>query len=259
MSFRDDWPKMPLDDSNFDSKQLHTLVRNGNSPFHGVWHINLLIREIEENLGAEVIDIPVILRALIIPTQSFHLKLSNRLDIIARLARSDDNMPNSNGFPIQLQVPEVKFEVAVYDLLRSEPNILASRLLYYHIPVQHISPRFDPFQDAGRRLFLFEEQKERIMYSGISVQNKNCVPMLAICSAQLNLTVQIFVRPAFLLRQPVFAHYCSTSIFCSTSLLLGFANALLNRNLNRFLFPLLLHDSSALLFLRPRLKQQSRI
>ena len=61
MSFRDDWPKMQ-DDSDFDGKQLLTLVRSGNSPFHGVWDINLLIQEIEENLGAEVIDIPVVFK-----------------------------------------------------------------------------------------------------------------------------------------------------------------------------------------------------
>jgi len=56
-----------------------------------------------------------------------------------------------------MQVPEVKFEVAVYELLRSEPNILASRLLYHRIPVQHVGPRLGPPQDiAGRGLFLFE-------------------------------------------------------------------------------------------------------
>jgi hypothetical protein len=55
----DDWLKMP-DGSDFDGKQLLTLVRSGNSPFHGLWDVNLLIREIEENLGAQVIIIPVI-------------------------------------------------------------------------------------------------------------------------------------------------------------------------------------------------------
>lgn len=60
MSFHDDWPKMPPDDSDFDGKQLFTLVRSGHSPFHGVWDVNLLIREVEENLDAEVIDIPAI-------------------------------------------------------------------------------------------------------------------------------------------------------------------------------------------------------
>lgn len=57
MSWRDDWPKMP-DGSDFNGKDLLTLVRNGNSPFHGVWDVNLLIREIEEGIGAQVIDIP---------------------------------------------------------------------------------------------------------------------------------------------------------------------------------------------------------
>ncbi|KAI0103754.1 3-hydroxybutyryl-CoA dehydratase [Nemania sp. FL0031] len=156
MSFRDDWPKMP-DASDFDGKQLFALVRSGNSPFHGVWDVNLLIREIEENLGAQVIDIPVVYKGS--NNYGFHLKLSNRPDIIARLARGDVNMPNFDGFPIYIQVPEVKFEVAVYELLRSEPNnILASRLLYHRIPVQHVSPRLDrPQNIEGRRLFLFEK------------------------------------------------------------------------------------------------------
>jgi hypothetical protein len=59
MAFRDHWPKMQ-DGIDFDGKQLLTLVRSGNSPFHGVWDVNLLIREIEENLCTEVIDIPVV-------------------------------------------------------------------------------------------------------------------------------------------------------------------------------------------------------
>ena len=88
--------------------------------------------------------------------QGFH-RLSNRSDIMARLARGDVNMPNYDEFPIDTQVPEVKFEVALYELLRSEPNILASHLLYHRIPVQHVGPRLDFPQDiAGRRLLLFE-------------------------------------------------------------------------------------------------------
>lgn len=57
--FDDDWPKMP-DGSDFDGKLLLTLVREGSSPFNGVWDVNLLIREIEEEVGARVIDIPAI-------------------------------------------------------------------------------------------------------------------------------------------------------------------------------------------------------
>jgi len=170
MAFRDDWPKMP-DGSDFDGQQLLPLVRNGNSPFHGVWDVNLLIREIEQNLGTKVIDIPATYKGsnnyvsfslqasfyAEIAFQGFHLKLSNWPDMVARLARGDVNMPNYDGFPIHVQVPEAKFEVAVYELLRSEPNTLASRLLYHRIPVQHDVPRVDPPNDiAGRRLFLFE-------------------------------------------------------------------------------------------------------
>lgn len=76
---------------------------------------------------------------------------------MARLARGDVNMPNYDGFPIGVQVPEMKFEVAVYELLRSEPDILVSRLHYHRIPVQNAGPRNEiPRDIAGRRLYVFE-------------------------------------------------------------------------------------------------------
>lgn len=59
LAWRDDWPIMP-DGSDFDGEQLLPLVRAGNSPFHGVWDVNLLIDEIEEYLGCRVIDIPIV-------------------------------------------------------------------------------------------------------------------------------------------------------------------------------------------------------
>lgn len=57
MSACDDWPTMP-DGSKFDGEQLLSLIRSGNSPF--LWDVNLLVREIEENLDAQVIDIPFV-------------------------------------------------------------------------------------------------------------------------------------------------------------------------------------------------------
>ncbi|KFY82602.1 hypothetical protein V498_08533, partial [Pseudogymnoascus sp. VKM F-4517 (FW-2822)] len=84
-------------------------------------------------------------------------ELSNRPDVIARLARGDVNTPDFDGFPIQKQIPEAKFEVAAYELLRSEPQILMSRLLHHRIPVQHVRPSIDVPRDIhGRRLFVFE-------------------------------------------------------------------------------------------------------
>jgi hypothetical protein len=180
MSFRDDWPKMP-DGRDFDGRHLLTLVRSGNSPFQDKWDVNLLIQEIEENLGAQVVDIPFVSKgsnnyvgcgqdAMIdsiahpMLTQrpvgwqkGIHLKLSNGMDIVARLARGDVNMPDYDGFPIHVQVPEVKFEAEVYALLQSEPDILASRLLYHRVPVQHEGPKLDRPKDiAGRRLLVFQ-------------------------------------------------------------------------------------------------------
>ncbi|KAL8726661.1 MAG: hypothetical protein Q9166_006583, partial [cf. Caloplaca sp. 2 TL-2023] len=78
-------------------------------------------------------------------------------DLVARLARGDVNMPDFDGFPIEKQVPEALFEAAVYELLRSEPDIRASHLLYYHAPKQYPGPRLTiPRNINGRRLFVFE-------------------------------------------------------------------------------------------------------
>ncbi|SPQ25208.1 90fc60f7-ab2a-41f3-9cd9-02792d38161e [Thermothielavioides terrestris] len=161
MSFRDDWPKMP-DGRDFDGRHLLTLVRSGNSPFQDKWDVNLLIQEIEENLGAQVVDIPFVSKGSnnyrpVGWQKGIHLKLSNGMDIVARLARGDVNMPDYDGFPIHVQVPEVKFEAEVYALLQSEPDILASRLLYHRVPVQHEGPKLDRPKDiAGRRLLVFQ-------------------------------------------------------------------------------------------------------
>lgn len=59
MYCQDDWPTMP-DGGDFNGKQLFALLRNGNSPFHGAWDVNLLIREIEESLDTQVVDIPFV-------------------------------------------------------------------------------------------------------------------------------------------------------------------------------------------------------
>lgn len=100
---------------------------------------------------------PILAKAKAERRKGFHVRLSNGLEIVARLARGDVNMPGYDGFPIHVQIPEVKFEAAVYELLHSEPSISSSRLLYYHIPLQHVGPRHDRPRDImGRRLLVFE-------------------------------------------------------------------------------------------------------
>lgn len=73
---------------------------------------------------------------------------------MARLARAD---PNYSCLTFHVQVSKVKFEVALYELLRSEPNSMASNLLNYRILVQQVVPRLDVPQDIiGRCLLLLK-------------------------------------------------------------------------------------------------------
>jgi len=75
---------------------------------------------------------------------------------VARLARGDVNMPKFCGFPIQPQVPEVKFEATNYALLHGRPDILASCLPYHRIPVQHGGPILGILRDiTGHRLIFY--------------------------------------------------------------------------------------------------------
>ncbi|KAG5333151.1 hypothetical protein C0989_006196, partial [Termitomyces sp. Mn162] len=168
----DKWPTMP-DGSHFDGKHLLTLVREGKSPFKGVWDINQLFREIEEKLGAFVVDIPSVSNGC--RNYGFHIKLSNSLDIVARLSRSDVNMPNFVGYPFNMQVTEVEFEAAIYELLCSDPHIMVSRLLAYRAPVQYASPRVNIPEDiVGRRLFLFERaQGDHDIWNELTREDQN--------------------------------------------------------------------------------------
>lgn len=78
--------------------------------------------------------------------------------MIARLARGDVDMPDFDGFPIEVQAAEATFEAAVYNLLRAAPDIQTSRLLYHRVPILYPGPKNSLPKDlAGRRLFLFEK------------------------------------------------------------------------------------------------------
>jgi hypothetical protein len=125
MAIRDNWPKMQ-DGIDFNNYVLSCLQPSESDS----------MLRLTRKLG---------------DAQGFHLKLSNQPDIVSRLARIDVNMPNFDGFPIEVRVPKARFEVAVYELLHSAPNILAARLLYpsaacwsWHIsfPSRYCGPSF---------------------------------------------------------------------------------------------------------------------
>lgn len=54
----DEWPNLPNGES-YDGLQLLDLVRNGNNPFKNV-DVNLVIREVEDFVGATITDIPAV-------------------------------------------------------------------------------------------------------------------------------------------------------------------------------------------------------
>ncbi|KIH93666.1 hypothetical protein SPBR_04244 [Sporothrix brasiliensis 5110] len=195
------------DGTDFDGKKLFSLIRSGGSPFDGAWDVHRLIDEIEENLGTEVIDIPFVYNGS--NNYGFHVRLSNRADIVARLARGDVNMPNFDGFPIDVQIPEVKFEAAVYKLLRAEPNILASHLLYHRSPLQRTGPRLDVPKDiVGRRLFVFERAEgENNIWGDLGAEQRASFILLT-QSARIRASLFNFQLPldfaAFWLRERLF-------------------------------------------------------
>jgi hypothetical protein len=59
MGFRDSWP-ITADGRDYDGRNLLWLIRDGRSPFADRWDVNLLIREIEDKLATQVVDIPTI-------------------------------------------------------------------------------------------------------------------------------------------------------------------------------------------------------
>ncbi|UKZ67459.1 uncharacterized protein TrAtP1_008618 [Trichoderma atroviride] len=174
MAARDDWPKMP-NGMDFDGRHLLVFVREGKSPFHNQWDVNLLLQEIEKNLDVQVDDIPYVYQGS--NCYGIHIKLTKGKDIVARLARGDVNMPGFDGFPIDVQVPEAKFEAEVYKLLLPETNIMVSRLLYHRIPKLYEGTKGERPEDiAGRRLFVFQRSEgENNVWRTLKLDQQSCL------------------------------------------------------------------------------------
>ena len=59
MYLRDNWPTTP-DGHPYDGKNLLKLVIDNKSPFDGLWDVRQLLAEIERNLRARIVDIPLV-------------------------------------------------------------------------------------------------------------------------------------------------------------------------------------------------------
>jgi hypothetical protein len=144
--------------AEYDGTDLLELVRKNESPFRADWDVNQLIKEAEERLYTQVVDVPFIHKGS--NHYGLHLQLSNRSDILVRLSNGDANMPGYDGFSLEVKAPEVRFEAAVYELLGGNEEIKLSMLLHHQVPVRHPPPLSRPPKDlAGRRLMIFERGK----------------------------------------------------------------------------------------------------
>lgn len=87
------------------------------------------------------------------------MKLADGRDILARLARGDVEIPDFDGFPIDAQTAEVRFEAAVYELLASFPQILCTTASLYSTPRHGLLCLSRILLDAGYSYL--REQKAR--------------------------------------------------------------------------------------------------
>lgn len=81
---------------------------------------------------------------------------------------------------IEIQAEEVCFEVAVYNFLRWETEILASRLLYPCVLVQYQGPKLVIPRDlSGRQLFVFESSEgENDVWTDLTLLIRCAAPVL---------------------------------------------------------------------------------
>ncbi|CEJ91177.1 hypothetical protein VHEMI06908 [[Torrubiella] hemipterigena] len=142
-----------LQGTDYRDKDLLGLMRCGKSPFDGIWDSMRLIQEIEECLNVQVVDIPRVYNGRY--NYGFHLILSNRQEVIARLAQTDVNAPYYSGKTATDLADQVRFEVETDRLLRATPSIRAARLIYYRTPHQLEEELLDcPRNISGRMLLV---------------------------------------------------------------------------------------------------------
>jgi hypothetical protein len=141
------WPSMP-DGKPYHGKNLFEADSPWREPLQQSLGRPTADLEIEENLNTRVADIPLTDKgcppslntnyiSASLRAKGVYLKIPDKYDLITRLARGDGKMPDFDSFQIEVLAPEARFEAAVYNLLRSEPYIRPSRLLYSRVPVQH--------------------------------------------------------------------------------------------------------------------------
>ncbi|KAJ7175738.1 hypothetical protein C8R46DRAFT_1174511 [Mycena filopes] len=141
----DEWPQ---DFSGTGPGLLAKLQSSGAALFR--FAVQDVIDEVEKNLGQRVVEIPSVGSGS--NYFGIHILLDTGLEALVRVRRCDVNWPGYGGPPVDEQAAEVEFEAAMYRLLRGQPDVLASNLLYHRRPVRQI-----PLDLLGRQIFVFEK------------------------------------------------------------------------------------------------------
>jgi hypothetical protein len=89
------------------------------------------------------------------------LCLDSGRTLIVRISRSDVDWPGYDGYPFHVVLSEAKLEAAIYQLLQSDNEVLASGLIVHRLRVLRsiTSADIPPVVDEGRCLFVFEKAK----------------------------------------------------------------------------------------------------
>ncbi|KAF5017425.1 hypothetical protein F66182_10647, partial [Fusarium sp. NRRL 66182] len=151
---RQRWPK--LQDGTFiTGPKLFELIQD-DSPVLPLWDLRSVIEEVEENFGADVEGISAYECGY--ANQALWCELSNGEGILGRLGHSDVNKPDSESFPVDIQLSDARFEVALHGLfLPGSSEIKVAPLLYHRVPqVVAGAPSQDPTDILGRRFCVFE-------------------------------------------------------------------------------------------------------
>jgi hypothetical protein len=87
------------------------------------------------------------------------MTLSDQREILVRLGRSDVNMLNYKGFPLDSMIRELDFESAVYTLLTGHTEIPVSALHFSRPPIKHnVGTDYDvEISVQGRQLMVFDK------------------------------------------------------------------------------------------------------
>lgn len=114
-------------------------------------------------------------RTLNLINQALWCKLSNGEEILACLGHSDVNKPDSESYPVDIQLSDARYEAALHEVLSPESSeIKVAPLLYHRVPQIVPGPSSqDPTDILGRRFCVFKApQGNSSAWEGLDTEEK---------------------------------------------------------------------------------------